>query len=209
MRNWAWISVAVVLSGMFGCNGSSNQPISGTDLHLQTREPHDLVPSDKPSNVMFDLQSKGKQSDTHRLYSATYQKNGKTARFQIAFDLNSQTNGGIRSGKGSFIAIPGSDASAFLSDLKEALGATHAPGNKIRVSQLPFELAILGEHQKRKDDGSFVDADNGSWTAAKLFIKGGEYEVFLNFEADGGKAEFAMKDSDYGDGVLRELAKVL
>jgi hypothetical protein len=45
----------------------------------------------------------------------------------------------------------------------------------------------------------------------KIFLpKGGDDgEVFLNFNAVLGKGEFSIKDSDYGDYLLRELAKVL
>jgi hypothetical protein len=45
----------------------------------------------------------------------------------------------------------------------------------------------------------------------KIFLpKGGDDgEVFLNFDAVLGKGEFSIKDSDYGDYLLRELAKVL
>ena len=209
MRSWAWISAAIILSGALGCDQSPNQPTSGSDLPPHTIEPNGVVPSARRFYVSFDIHPQGPQSETHRLYSAIYQKDGKVARFQVSFDLNSQTNGGIRSGRGSFIAVPGSDASTLLADLKEALDATHLPRRSIRVRELPFDVAILGEHQKEKDDGSFVDSDDGTWTAAKLFLKGGEYEVFFNFETDGGKGEFSMKDSGYGDGVLRELAKVL
>jgi len=45
----------------------------------------------------------------------------------------------------------------------------------------------------------------------KIFLGKGdsEGEVFLNFNSALGKGEFSIKDSDYGDFVIAELAKVL
>jgi len=37
----------------------------------------------------------------------------------------------------------------------------------------------------------------------------GSSEVFLNLNPALGKGEFSIKDPEYGDGVLQELAKVL
>ena len=43
----------------------------------------------------------------------------------------------------------------------------------------------------------------------KIFFGDDEAEVFLNANPVSGKAEFSIKDPDYGDQVLAELAKVL
>lgn len=45
----------------------------------------------------------------------------------------------------------------------------------------------------------------------KIFIgkKDDPAEVFLNFNTVLRKGEFSIKDPDYGDDVLKELAKVL
>lgn len=216
MRTSAWTNrayvVTLLLLAALGCrqDRAESNSASGTQDRRNQTEPHGLAKSDKPFFVMFDLKPEGKQSDTTWLYSCTYAKAGATARFQVAFQVEPKAGQyGIRSGRGSFIAIKGSDPSVLLSDLKNALDATHMPGTKVRVHELPFEVAILGEHQHRDDDGSFVDADDGTWISSKLFLHGGEYEVFFNFEPAGGKGEFSMKDSDYGDGVLTELAKAL
>lgn len=55
----------------------------------------------------------------------------------------------------------------------------------------------------------FVVVLKGNWIAAKLFFGGDQGEVFLNLNPALGKAEFSIKDSDYGDYVIGELAKVL
>ena len=43
----------------------------------------------------------------------------------------------------------------------------------------------------------------------KLFLAGGEGEVFLNINAREGLGEFSIKDEDYATIVVTELAKVL
>ena len=43
----------------------------------------------------------------------------------------------------------------------------------------------------------------------KISLSGGEGEVFLNLNPATNNAEFSIKDADYGDIVLAELAKVL
>jgi hypothetical protein len=68
---------------------------------------------------------------------------------------------------------------------------------------------ILGENQSRSSDGSFSDKLRGDWIAMKIFLANGEGEVFLNLNPGASKAEFSIKDSDYGDVVLAELARIL
>jgi hypothetical protein len=43
----------------------------------------------------------------------------------------------------------------------------------------------------------------------KLFFGDDQGEVYLNFSPMLNKAEFSIKDPDYGDFVIAELAKVL
>ena len=43
----------------------------------------------------------------------------------------------------------------------------------------------------------------------EAFFSGDEGEVFLNLAPALGKAEFSIKDSDYGNFVVGQLAKVL
>jgi hypothetical protein len=69
----------------------------------------------------------------------------------------------------------------------------------------------LGEKLSREKDGSQSPDPPGDWTSMKIFLpKGGDDgEFFLDVNPVLGKAEFSVKDSDYADYVLRELAKVL
>ena len=95
--------------------------------------------------------------------------------------------------------------------MAKALQAKKVPTNVHRVETVPFDYVILGQNQSRSSDGGFGDSPRGNWTAMKIFLGEGESEgeVFLNFNSAVGKAEFSIKDSDYGDFVMAELAKVL
>jgi hypothetical protein len=74
---------------------------------------------------------------------------------------------------------------------------------------LPFRAVILGDHVSHSPNGEFAVTPPGNWTTIKLFLANGASEVFLNLDPALGKGEFSIKDPEYGDGVLQELAKVL
>jgi phosphate starvation-inducible protein PhoH and related proteins len=80
-----------------------------------------------------------------------------------------------------------------------------------RVTRLDFTCVIIGENQSLSSGGGFADNPSGDWTAMKIFLPTGDdnAEVFLNFNAKTGKAQFSQKDPDYGDPVLAKLATVL
>jgi hypothetical protein len=111
--------------------------------------------------------------------------------------------------KGKFIAVPNSDASGLLAALQKTLQAKSLPSNAIRVAELPFDAALLGDHVSHSPNGGFAVKPPGNWTTIKLFLGKDSSEVYLNLNPVLGKGEFAIKDQDYGDGVLQELAKVL
>jgi hypothetical protein len=148
---------------------------------------------------------------------ATYQSEGKTAKFRIVLEagksMGDATPSGpdIQAGSGKFVAEQGSDSSVLLMDLKKALQAKRLPKKVKRAASLPFELASFGDKQSRFPDGGFTGKPAGNWTPMKIFIGEGEREseVFLNLNPVLGKGEFAIKDVDYGDSVLAALATVL
>lgn len=112
---------------------------------------------------------------------------------------------------GKFVAVTGSENTALLEDLKVTLEGQHTPKNSIRVAELPFDAVVLGENLSRDQDGSLSTQPPGDWTSMKIFLpKGGDQgEFFLHVNPVLGKAEFSVKDPDYADYVLQELAKVL
>jgi hypothetical protein len=117
----------------------------------------------------------------------------------------------VQSGKGRLVSVPGSDASVFLRDLKIALYARKLPSTNRRALSLPFSFAMFGENLSRSSGGGFSGKPVGGWTAIKLTFedRDREGEVFLNLNPSLKKGEFSMKDPDFGDFVLEELAKVL
>jgi len=161
--------------------------------------------------LMFSPRSAdGASSDTVKRYQAAYVADGKTARFDIELTM-ARPSGKIPVAftKGKFIALPDSDASGLLAALQKTLEAKSIPSKAVRVAELPFSAAILGEHVRHSPNGGFTVKPAGNWTTIKLFLGDGSSEVFLNLNPVLGKGEFSIKDPVYGDGVLQELAKVL
>jgi hypothetical protein len=168
------------------------------------------------ASVAFDLEPVERVDGPLQL-RATHTSQGKTAHFIIelgrarASSATGARDFPIKTGEGRFVAEPGSDASALLVDLQKALEAKKPPALVPKSSSLPFTFAILGDHQSMAPGGGFSEKPSGNWTAMKIFMGQGdqEAEVFLNFNLVMKKGQFSMKDPDYGDLVLGELAKVL
>ena len=183
-----------------GCEKQEEQPVA---------EPQVAAVGD--SWLMFSLRpAEGTPSDNVKRYQAAYVADGKTARFDVELTM-ARPSGQIPVAftKGKFIAVPNSDASGFLAGLQKTLQAKSLPSNTVRVAELPFSAALLGDHVSHSPNGGFAVKPPGNWTTIKLFLGNGSSEVYLNLNPVLGKGEFAIKDQDYGDGVLAELAKVL
>jgi hypothetical protein len=151
-----------------------NRPAQGT-LELTSET---LIPV--PGAVAFDI--KPLSSKEGVAWLATHEGHGKTARFRIelgqaqSLDDKESQDFGIKSGKGKFVAEPGSDASALLSELKTALEAKSLPAKVRRVNTLQFDFVTLGQHQSQASDGGFSSKPPGSWTPMKIFIGEGDQE---------------------------------
>jgi len=212
-RNIVIVSFALSLLAVPGCKEHKKE--HKTDVHLASTEPG--LPDD--ASVPFDIApDKGAKGET--VWIATYSSKGKTAKFRIEMvvspgeDTSDSIGFNLKMGKGKLVALPGSDASVLLVDLKKDLQAKTLPTKVRRAKALPFTFAILGQNQSRAADGGFNDKPAGNWNANKVFI-GGEHddtdegEVFLNLNPVQKKGEFSMKDADYGDFVLAKLATIL
>jgi hypothetical protein len=79
------------------------------------------------------------------------------------------------------------------------------------VESLPFTFVNIGDNLSQAVGGGFNLAPPGNWTAIKIFLGEGEQEgqVFLNINPVIRKGQFSIKDTDYGDLPLAQLAKVL
>jgi hypothetical protein len=148
---------------------------------------------------------------------ATYTSQGRIAKFRVEFDpaktveAKDSKDFPMKVGEGRFVAEPGSDASVLLFDLKKALEAKALPSKVQRVESLPFTFVNIADDLSQARSGGFSVAPPGNWTAIKIFLGEGEQEaeVFLNINAVIRKGQFSIKDPDYGDLVLAQLAKVL
>lgn len=163
---------------------------------------------DAEGSVGFDVTSPAGSSrfDAPTTWEATYKSTGHVARFRIVFDTAQEARSTaipLSFGKGKFLAVPASDNIALLAELKKQLEAKSMPGGVTRVQSLPFEYVVLGRNQHR-DANSRVN-----WITMKLFFGDDAGEVYLNLNPAQGKGEFSIKDSDYGDFVVSQLAKVL
>src|SRR5262249_12842937 len=139
---------------------------------------------------------------------------GRIARFRLQFKQGHTVDDEpipIATGEGKFLVVPSSDNSALLADLRKALQATKVPSPSSRMAELPFSAVIFGDKMSRNADGSYSAKPPGNWIVIKIFLPkdGDEGQVFLNLNPNEGKGEFSLKDPDYGDYLLTELAKVL
>ena len=167
-----------------------------------------------PNSVPFDIQPvKGTVGTTTWL--ATYSAQGKIARFKLEFGpskaMDDKGEFDIRQGEGRFLAESGSDASVLLADLKKALEAKVLPAKVRRVPSLSFIYVSFSERQSQASGGGFNSKPPGNWTPMKIFIGEGEGEgqIFVNINPVMKKGQFSIKDEEYGDIVLAQLAGVL
>jgi hypothetical protein len=117
----------------------------------------------------------------------------------------------METGEGKFVAESGSDPTVLLADLQKALEAKAIPRKVQRVQALPFTFVNIGDNLSQAAGGGFNVDPPGGWTAIKIFIGEGaqEGQLFLNFNPAIGKGQFSIKNPDYGDLVIKQLATVL
>ena len=211
MPRFCWVALMCALVIADGCKKHSDAREKNQTSGIRV-EPR--MQPDGPPTVLFDINAVPAPSADAHLYECTYKARGQTARFRLSYKQTSPIAGEVfpvGSAEGSFLAVSGSENSILLEDLKKALDAKEFPRKVSRIKELPFNAAIIGEAQSRDASGGYSNRPKGDWTLLKLFLpKGGdEGEVFLNLNPVTGKAEFSIKDSDYGNYVLEQLAKVL
>ena len=168
-------------------------------------------------SVALDLEAPPKSIEGTLHLICNYTSQGKTARFRIELgpaqavaDKDAHALE-MEFGNGRFVADPRSDSSALLADLKKALEAKVTPTKVQRAIELPFTYVRLGKNMSQAQGGGFSDHPSGNWTTTKIFIeqRSDEGEVFFNYNPLIRKAQFSIKDTDYADFLLAQLAKVL
>jgi len=203
-RRLTWLAGCLVLAVACGC------------APRKTAERNSEVYVADTNSVGFNIEPLPAGGGSAR-WLATYSSNGKTARFEI--ELTSSTpledeeskRFNIKSGKGKLVAVPLSDASVLLLDLKKALEAKTVPGKVQRADSVSFEFVSFGQHLSQASGGGFAEQPVGNWTPMKIFLGEGanEGQVFLNLNPVIKMGSFSIKDPEYGDLVLAQLAKVL
>ena len=164
--------------------------------------------------VMFRITSSNELTlPSVQIYDCVYKARGKTAKFRLQLRQDRPASGEIpmAPAEGKFIAVGGSENTALIEDLKKALEAKHLPKESGRITELAFGAVVIGERQSRSSGGAYSDKPRGDWKLIKLFLPrgGDDGEVYLNLNPVSGEAEFSIKDSDYGDYLLEQFAKVL
>ncbi len=200
-----WLAILFCLSTVACGPKPRTEPRPKTETEL-VAEP--LVPDVGDGWLSFELQGPEEHGNT-TLYHAFYRTEGNVARFDFELNTKPPSADGLEFGR--FIAVPGSDSSVLLRNLKRTLQAKKLPSNTQRASELPFAFIVLGNDLSHGIDGGMSPDPRGHWTAMKLFIghETDDSEVFLNFNATLHKGEFSIKDAEYGDTLLRYLAGVL
>jgi hypothetical protein len=197
------ICSAVAVFALLGCRKAENRSI------VEPNPPDD-------ASLAFNLEPV-QSRDGSEQWIGVYQSQGKVARFRIEFGAAEPTGQesapGVRvtSGEGTLIPQAGSDSTVLLADLKRTLQAKTLPRAPQTKTTVPFTYANLGDHLSQAKDGGFSANLPGNWTTRKLFFGEGksESQVFLNINAATKKGQFSIKDPDYGDLLLAELAKAL
>jgi hypothetical protein len=193
-------------------------------LVASCNRPPELAPPPEPkhqvdyvsdaNSVGFDIEPLATEGDSSA-WLVTYSAGGKLARFKIEFgpvppEVTGQENE-VMAGHGRLIAEPDSDATVFLPDLAKALEAKRFPKRTRHVNSLAFEYVSLGEAESQAQDGNggFFDDPHGDWVIRKIFIGEDSCEFFINLNPVIKKGQISMKDADYGNCAIAELAKVL
>lgn len=203
------LSALILLNGCRTPGTSESGKLSDVKIEPRIQKDDDLAA------VVFDLRPSTASPGNagFRLYECSYRAQGKIARFRLEFKRGTFTSDEIpvARGEGKFLSVKESDNSVLLQALKKALDAKTVPEHSPRVAELAFDAVVFGEHYSQTSSGGFSATPAGDWTTIKIFLpKGGDdAQVFLNVNPVLGKGEFSLKDSDYGDYLLKELAKVL
>ncbi len=185
----------LLFTTLWGCVSNVGPPLSG------------------PYSVVFELAPIDAKTPGRVGWLATYEANGKVARFRIELEpepKGSELPAFVRCG---LFREPGSDAADLLQELASKLGGRVPPPER-GVDVLDVMAVVLGRDLSRGGQGdriagTFGSEPRGTWFATKLFLGDGEGEVFLNLDPIRGYGEFSLKDRIYGGAVLVELGRLL
>jgi hypothetical protein len=157
--------------------------------------------------------------DSGRTFLLTYDAQEPVNRFRFFYTPKAP------SGDSPFVITRGAletdsgSNTALLAALAAMHGGRPPAPSSTRVAHMTIDVAVLGERLARQAGehliaGEFTDEVPGSWLVTKLFLPAAaedeeQPEVFLVIDADGGRAEFLMKDPEYWPALGERLATVL
>ena len=191
--------------------------LAGIAPLIGCRPSADASVADMPDPLVFQITETTAATDSLRVFRAVYEQRGTRAEFLIEFRTAEPSDDfPFAISIGTIRRVPSSNASALLADLATALEASEIPASRERVDSLPFEIGLMGTRLSRGPAesgmlyaGEFASDPPGEWIVGKLFLADGEGEVFLALNPTIGRGEFIAKDPEYGNIVVRELARVL
>jgi hypothetical protein len=177
----------------------------------------DSLPSNQPASfILNEISSKVTPDGILKTWQAT-SRCDSTQPFKFRLEMLLKTPKEKELfvfSKGAIIREPDRDGTTFLKEVARAIEAkADLPQKSEHKDRLDFGTTILGMAQSRHGNnniigGCFASDPPGNWIAFKLFLADGDGEIYLNINPVIGQGEFSLKDPDYGEVVLRELATV-
>jgi hypothetical protein len=162
---------------------------------------------------MFRIVETSATPDGGTRYVADASDGAKACSFEIVIGKAKTTASGFFGfAPAAIVRRPRADCATFLKALAPQLGLRGKLPAPRPADKLTASVAVLGVNQSRDSaspEGGFSSRPPGNWTVTKLFLAGGEGEVFLNLDAADHIGELSVKDEDYATIVMTELAKVL
>jgi hypothetical protein len=170
-----------------------------------------LADAPAPRPGTFRIVESSVRSDGSRHYLADASEGPKACGFEIVIGKAKPTSDGLFGfAPATILRKPGADCRPFLRGLATELGYRGKLPAPRPAEQLAASVAILGENQSRASlEVGYSSEPPGNWTVTKLFLADGEGEVFLNLDAVDHVGEFSVKDEDYAQIVITELARIM
>jgi hypothetical protein len=202
-------TILASLALLTACSGCKRHSSTG-NTRYEVKIPSSAA---EPDPVRFGIQelSRQEQGDGQEItWLATYQSKSGDARFKISLILPKPGGKLFEFSHGALISDGSSEYSEFLRQVAHALQADKIEAGEPRTDRLDFEVAILGQNvENRRDSTEGAGSTGGAdWTMTKVFVAGDDGEFYLNLNPKAGIGEIAIKDSDYGDIVVKELSRV-
>jgi hypothetical protein len=203
--SFRWLASVPIISALVGCADKTSKAPT-------PKQEAGVYPG---SFRIKEISSQNEAEGTLKVWLATASRGEMSTQFRIELLLKSPKGDAPFSfTKGALMREAKSEGKPFLAEIARILEAKKVPEKTTPLDRLEFEVAILGTSLSRQPGsdqlaGSFTSNPPGPWITAKVFVAGGEGEFYLNLNPAEGLGEISIKDEEYGDIVVQELAKIL